>query len=160
MKSAVKIEDMNSDEWKFVKRQERLIHTERELTESFIGRSGSVSKEPGEMQKHFKCRYKKFVVPNTEESLSNFFEDSFKNIFNFGYTAVYDESKKGHIGERYRSYLNIYGKDGRKRETVKFKGYPFYIFQREHTYYVVTQQDKSGKTPAKIRLYKFELNDK
>lgn len=155
LKSAVFVDDINSDEWKFVNSKKEVMLSEYGKFELFIGNSGSVSKESGEMQKHFKMRYKNFVVPDSEESMSMFFEDTFGNIFNFGHTAVYNEKAKGNIGTRYRSYMNIYDKSGEKRAAVKFCGYPIYVFQREHTYYVVTQQDKRGKTPAKLRLYKF-----
>lgn len=155
--SARKITDKNSEEWKYIIKQEEIINARQGKSELFIGDQGSVSKDPLEMQKHFKRRYKDFVVPDSEESLSEFFEDSFGNIFNFGHAAVYSEHEKANIGTRNRSYLNVYSKDGAKKSTVKFKGYPVYIFQLDSTYYVVTQQDKTSKSPAKIRLFSFEL---
>lgn len=155
--SARKITDKNSEEWKYIIKQEEIINARQGKSELFIGDHGSISKDPLEMQKHFKMRYKDFVVPDSEESLSEFFEDSFGNIFNFGHAAVYSEHEKANIGTRNRSYLNVYSKDGVKKATVKFKGYPIYVFQLDRTYYVVTQQDKTSKSPAKIRLFSFEL---
>lgn len=106
-----------------------------------------------------KSNTRNFTVPDSEESLSVFFEDSYGNLFNYGNATVYDERAKGNISTRNRSYMNIYSKHGTKPKTVKFKGYPIYIFQREHRYYVVTQQDKSGKSQAKLRLYFFKYNE-
>ena len=157
--SARKITDKNSEEWKYIEKQEKLVKARQGKTERFIGEQGSISKDPLEMRKFFKTKYKDFTVPDSEESLSDCFEDSVGNIFNYGHAAVYSEHEKAHIGIRNRSYLNVYSNEGSKKATVRFKGYPIYIFQLDSTYYVITQQDKTAKSPAKIRLYSFELID-
>lgn len=106
----------------------------------------------------YKRSYGDFTVPDTEESMDRFFEDSKGNIFNYGVSIVYSKSCKGHIDSRARSYINMYSKNGELLAKIKLKGCAEYMMERDGYYFILTQQEmgRDGK-PAIARLYRLEL---
>lgn len=150
-----KITDKDSPYFAFVEEQRQYLLSRANKVEHFI--QGSIFGE--DFRKAFKVRYGSFTVPDTEESLSYFYEDSNGNLFNYGSAAVFDKSQKLNIGTRRRSYLNIYSKSGEKIAVVKFMGIPIYVKQVQDVYYVCTQQRRTSKKQATMRLYKFMLKE-
>lgn len=110
-----------------------------------------------DFKKEWKYKFEDFTVPDTEESLCYFWKDNDGRIFNYGKCVVYDKSKKGDIGVRNRSFINIYRKNGEKTAKVKFAGTPVHIEQKGKEYLVLTQQDCNTPKKSVVRLYKFIL---
>lgn len=108
-------------------------------------------------KRFFKKGYGTFTVPDTEESMDRFFQDSKGNIFNYGYCAVYNKSCKGHIGTKRCTYMNMYSKSGELLAKIKFKGTAEYVMERDGCYFICTQQDMRNGKPAVTRLYKLDL---
>lgn len=59
-KSAEKINDKASADWKYVNKQAEFVKAEHDKAKNFIREKGSVSKNQDDMQKHFKIKYKEF----------------------------------------------------------------------------------------------------
>lgn len=105
----------------------------------------------------YKESYGTFTVPDSEESMDRFFEDSNGNIFNYGSCIVYNKSCKGCIDSRKRSYVNMYSKTGELLAKIKLKGSAAYMMERDGYHFILTQQDMQADKPAMTRLYRLEL---
>ncbi len=153
------ITDKESEEYKYVLDKNHELHNHYKSVESFFDLRYIDSKE--HYKKMHKYKFENFTVPDTEESLCYFWKDQKGRVFNYGKCVVYDKSKKGNIGVRNRSFINIYGENGEKCATVKFVGTPVHIEQKDmkDEYYVLTQQDCNLPKKSVVRLYKFKLED-
>lgn len=138
-----------------MKARQELLNRCKKRKEFIVGRCFPKKED---FKKHFKTGYGNFIVPDTEESLSNFYTDKYGNILNYGNCAVYNKSVKANIDTKYRSYLNIYSKDGEKLHTVKFHGIPIHIEEIGDWYYVCCQRKATSKKAPMLSLYRFKLS--
>lgn len=152
---AVLITDNESDEYKYIIAKNHELNNHYKSVEEILCSKYMFSKE--DFKKEWKYKFEDFTVPDTEESLCYFWKDNDGRIFNYGKCVVYDKSKKGDIGVRNRSFINIYRKNGEKTAKVKFAGTPVHIEQKGKEYLVLTQQDCNTPKKSVVRLYKFIL---